>query len=148
MAIIDFNAQFCDEDTITATVTNAIVGDVMDTGATPTTKDLGVNGRVLYLVISIDTAVTSNGSATVEFTLLSDSTADLATSATTHISTGAIPKATLVAGYKIIRPLPPGNYERYMGIFANTAVQTLNTGACSAYLTFDPPMHGIYPDAL
>ena len=35
--LIDYNAQFCDADTITATVANAIVGDVYDTGAAPTT---------------------------------------------------------------------------------------------------------------
>lgn len=148
MAIIDYNARFCDADTITATVANAIVGDVMDTGATPTTKNLGVNGRPIYLVISIDEAVESNGSATVAFTLLSDSTENLATSATTHINTGAIAKATLVAGYQMVYPLPPGNYERYMGVYAQTAVQTLNAGKCSAYLTLDPPQWAAYPDAL
>ena len=150
MAIIDYNAQFCDADTITATVTDAIIGDVYDTGATPTTKDLGTNGgRPIYLVISIDDAVTSNGSATVEFTLLSDSTANLATSATTHWRSGDIPKATLTAGHVICVPLPPGLYERYLGLFANTKTQTLNAGSCSAYLTFDPPTtKTAYPDGL
>ena len=148
MGLIDFNAQFCDEDTITATVANAIIGDVYDTGSVPTLKDIGTGAKPIFLVISIDTAVTSNGSATVAFTLLSDSTANLATSATTHIDTGDIAVATLVEGYKKVIPLPPGNYERYMGIFANTKTQTLNAGACSAYLTMDPPMWKAYPDAL
>jgi hypothetical protein len=148
MTLIDYNAQFCDEDTITATVANAIVGDVYDTSATPTLKDIGLNAKPMYLVISIDEAVTSNGSATVAFTLLSDSTANLATSATTHINTGDIAIATLVKGYKMIFPLPPGNYERYVGIFANTKVQTLNAGTVSAYLTMDPPKWTALPDGL
>ena len=99
--LIDFNAQFCDADTITATVANAIVGDVYDTGAAPTTKNLDC-AKPMYLVVSIDEAVTSAGDATVEFTLLSDSTADLATSATTHWRSGDIPKATLALGYKLV----------------------------------------------
>ena len=146
--IIDFNAQFCDADTVTATVANAIIGDVYDTGSVPTLKDIGLGAKQIFLVISVDTDVTSNGSATVEFTLLSDSTADLATSATTHIRSGDIAKATLVAGYQMIFPLPPGSYERYVGIFASTKVQTLNAGAVSAYLTLDPPKFVALPDAL
>lgn len=146
--LIDYLTQFADEDTITATVANAIVGDVMDLGSTPTLKDIGNGDKPIYLVITIDEAVTSNGSATVAFTLLSDSTANLATSATTHITTGDIAVATLVAGYKMVIPLPPGNYERYLGIFANTKVQTLNTGTCSAMLTIEPPNTRAYPDAL
>ena len=104
MAILDANAQFCDASTITATVANAIVGNVYDTGSAPTTKDIGLGAKPMYLVLSIDEAVTSNGSATVTFTLLSDSTADLATSATTHLTTGAIAKATLVQGYTADTP--------------------------------------------
>lgn len=147
--IIDFLAQFCDEDTITATVANAIVGDVMDLGATPTLKDIGNGDKPIYLVITIDTTVTSNGSATVAFTLLSDSTANLATSATVHINTGDIAIASLTAGTTLVYPLPPRKtYERYLGIFAETKVQTLNAGAFSAFLTMDPPMNHIYPDAL
>ena len=145
--LIDYNAQFCDADTITATVANAIVGDVYDTGSAPTTKNLDA-AKPMYLVVSIDEAVTSGGDATVEFTLLSDSTADLATSATTHWRSGDIPKATLALGYKLVAPLPPGNYERYMGIFAQTKTQTLTKGKCSAYLTMNPPAWAALPDAL
>ncbi len=145
--LIDYNAQFCDADTITATVANAIVGDVYDTGSAPTTKNLDA-AKPMYLVINIDEAVTSDGNATVEFTLLSDSTADLATSATTHWRSGDIPKATLALGYKLVAPLPPGKYERYMGIFAQTKVQTLTKGKCSACLTMNPPKWAALPDAL
>lgn len=145
--LIDYSAQFCDEDTITATVANAIVGDVYDTGSVPTLKDIGT-GEPVYLVLTIDEAVTSNGSATVAFTLLSDSTANLATSATTHWTSGDIAKATLVEGYKMVVALPPGNYERYMGIFAETKVQTLNAGKVSAALVHGAPKWAALPDAL
>lgn len=146
--LIDKNAQLCDNATVTATVANAIIGDVYDTGSVPTLKDIGLGAKQMFLVISVDTAVTSNGSATVQFTLLSDSTADLTTSATTHITSIDIPKASLTAGAQFIYPLPPGSYERYMGLFANTKVQTLNAGKVSAYLTLDPPKFTALPDAL
>ena len=146
--ILDKNATFCDATTITASVANAIIGDVYDLGSAPTLQDIGLGAEPIYLVLSIDTAVTSNGSATVEFTLLSDSTADLATSATTHVRTGDIAKATLVAGYELIYPLPPGSYERYIGIFANTKVQTLNAGKVNAFLTLNPHKFVALPDAL
>jgi hypothetical protein len=139
---------FCDATTITATETNALIGDVVPLGTTPTLKDIGVGGPPLYWVIDIQTAVTSNSAVTVQFSLLSDSTADLATSATTHITTPAIAKATLVAGYRLIYPLPPGEYEAYLGIFAATSGGTLLTGTCDSYITSDFTKVRHYPDAL
>lgn len=143
---IDNYAEFCDTTTITATTTNAIIGDVIDLGAAPTTRNLG-SGEQVYLVLTIDDAVTSESSANVTFTLLSDSTANLATSATTHWTSGAIAKATLVAGYKICVPLPHGNYERYMGLFAEPSA-ALTAGTCSASLVLDAPYWVALPDAL
>lgn len=134
--ILSARDEFCNSTTFTATVANAIIGNVMDLGATPTTRDLGVN-EPMWLVLQVDTAFTSNGSATCTFTLLSDSTADLATSATTHITTPAYPVASLTAGAQFAFRLPSGDYERYLGLFGETKVQTLNTGKVSAFLTHD-----------
>ncbi len=144
---IDNYAEFCDATAITVTTTNALIGDVIDLGAAPTTRNLG-SGEQVYLVLTIDDAVTSGGSATVTFTLLSDSTANLATSATTHWTSGAIAKATLVAGYKFCVPLPHGNYERYLGLFAATGTAELTGGTCSASLVLDAPYWVALPDAL
>jgi hypothetical protein len=84
----------------------------------------------------------------VTFTLLSDSTANLATSATTHITTPAYAIADMTAGKKYSFLLPQGSYERYLGIFASIGTQTLNAGNASIGLSLGAPKHVALPDAL
>lgn len=147
MAILDTLVEFCDATTITATATSALMGNVVDTGSIPTLKDLGTSD--IWFVLKIETAVTSNSAVTCQFYLYSDSTADLATSATQHWASAAIAKATLVDGYRVACvKLPSGNYERYLGIFCTTSGGTLLTGTANAYLTHDTPIWAAYPDAL
>ncbi|MCK9565893.1 MAG: hypothetical protein M0Q43_07585 [Methanothrix sp.] len=143
MAYLDEFAEFCDDTTITATVTNALVGDVVDLG----TASLNLGTTDIWFVAKIGTAVTSNSTGTITLTLLSDSTANLATSATTHFTASAV-KGTLVAGYKWIAvKLPAGTYERYLGIFCQSDSVLLG-GTLNAYLTLVEPMWQAYPDAL
>jgi hypothetical protein len=72
----------------------------------------------------------------VTISLESDSTADLATSATVHYVSAAIPKATLVKKYVAVRTkLPSGDYERYLGVRYTVAVANLSAGAFLAFLT-------------
>lgn len=138
--IFDKLAEFADATAlITATPTDdAIVGNVMDLGSAPTLKNLG-GGQVMYWVLQVDTAIAGvNG--TTEFKLVSDSTANLATSKTTHITTGAVATATLAAGYTFIAPLPATEtYERYLGTWATQATATRTAGAVSSYITATPP---------
>lgn len=78
--IFDNLTEFADAQTVTATA----ISDVIDLGAAPTLQDIG-NGQPLYLVLTCDeTAGSGGGLATVNFSLESDSTANLATSATVH----------------------------------------------------------------
>lgn len=116
-----------------------LVGDVIDLGAgSKPLYDLDD----LYLVITIDTAVTSGGSATVQFILASDAQAAIAVdgSATQHWASAAIAKATLVAGYVVaIVELPKQPvYERYLGILQVTGTAALTAGKFNAFLTLDP----------
>lgn len=142
--ILDERTEFSDALAVTASA----ISDVIDLGATPTLRAIG-NDQPLYLVISTDTSATAAGAATVTFSLESDSTADLATSATVHYSTAAIGKATLVAGYQVVAiPLPiQANFERYLGVRYTVATGPLTAGAFSAYLTPVVPVQTIYPDA-
>jgi len=143
MTYLDKFAEFCDDTAITATVTNAIVGDVIDLG----TASLNLGTTDIWFVAKIGTAVTSNSTGTITLTLLSDSTADLATSATTHFTASAV-KGTLVAGYNwVAAKLPGGTYERYMGVFCQSDSVLLG-GTLNAYLTLVEPMWKAYPDAL
>lgn len=145
--ILDERLEFADALTCVANIGNAILGDVIDLGATPTLKDIG-NGEPLYLVIQVTTAVVGS-SSTVQWQLASDSTANLATSKTVHIDTGAIAEATLVAGYTIIQALPiAATYERYLGIWQTVATGNLSAGNLNIFLTQHPAKYTIYPDAL
>lgn len=110
-------------------------GSQMDLGAAA--RDIG-DGTSMDVVIQIQTAVTSGGSATVSFILASDSTAAIAVdgSATVHYQSAAIAVATLVAGYQIRFRLPYHNppYERYLGILQNVGVAALTAGKINAFL--------------
>lgn len=132
--ILDERNEFADATALGTSGTGLqLVGDVIDTGGD------GINDvDNLYLVVQVDTAVTSAGAATVDFKLASDAQAAIATdgSATVHFSSGAIAKATLVAGYYVAKvELPKGTYERYVGILADVGTAALTAGKINAFLT-------------
>lgn len=147
--ILDERNEFADATALSTSATGrALVGDVIDLGAT--SSDIG-NGEQMYLVIQVDTAVTSGGSATVSFELASDASASIATdgSATVHAVTAAIPKATLVAGYVAAAvALPIGTYERYLGILQNVGTAALTAGKVNAFLTRDVSKWVATPDGI
>lgn len=135
MSIIDKHNEFADAAAVTA---SAVLTNVIDLGDDVTTRNIGGPGAP-YLVIQVDAQAAAAGAATVDFSLESDSTADLATSATVHYRTGAVGKATLAPGYKAaVVQLPFGDYERYLGVRATVATGPLTGGAFSAFLTRDP----------
>jgi hypothetical protein len=142
--ILDERTEFADALAVTASA----ISDVIDLGATPTLRNLG-GGESLYLVVGVDTSATAAGAATVTFSLESDSTADLATSATVHYTSAAIGKATLVAGYTaVVVELPSGQYERYLGVRFTVATGPLTAGKFNAFLTTDPSRWQAYADAV
>jgi len=125
-----------------------LVGDQIDLG--DAVRDVGT-GYPLYVVIQVDTAVTSGGNATVDFEIVSDNAAAIAVdgSATNHASTGAIAKATLVAGYKTVIALPQGNdYEQFLGVVANVGTAALTAGKVNVFLTQEPSAWRAYADAV
>ena len=139
--ILDELGEFLDATALnTGGAGTYLIGDVVDLGlaAKPI---IFLDG--IWLVISVDTAITSGGAATVQFQLASDAQAAIATdgSATIHWQSAAIPKATLVAGYVIANiPLPSGTpvYERYLGILQITGTAALTAGKVNANLTATP----------
>src|SRR3546814_8736544 len=100
-------------------------------GETNTLKDIGA-GEEVWLVVRTRTAATdATSDATLAVSLESDSTADLATSATTHFTTSALafadfsPAGTVLAAVR----LPLGEYERYLGVRYTVASGPLTAGA-------------------
>jgi len=145
--ILDERLEFCDATSVVINIGNAILGDVIDLGATPTLKDIG-NGEPLYLVVQVDTAIVGS-SSTWQLQLCSDSTANLATIKTVHLDTGAIAEASLVAGYTKIYALPAeATYERYLGLWHTVATGNLSAGKINAFLTHDVAKWSASPDAL
>ena len=124
---IDTNLEFSDAQSLTATAISTNVYDTLSIAAGAgsvginggnVTTDLGQAADCMYLVVIANTAAAGGDAAkTLTIPLESDSTANLATSATVHFSTGAILGSAITAGARLatIR-LPHGLYERYMGL--------------------------------
>jgi hypothetical protein len=147
--ILDERNEFADAAAIALNVGNAIAPntDVIDLGATPTLRGTGV-GEPMYLVLQVDTAFVG-ATATIQFQLVSDSTADLNTSRTVHIDTGAIGVATWAAGYTRVFALPQDfNYERYLGLWMTVATANVTAGKLNAFLATDVARWIAYPDAV
>jgi hypothetical protein len=146
--ILDERLEISDAVALATGIGMALHGDVMDFGG----DQIG-DGTPLYLVIQVTTAVTSAGAATVLFTLASDAAAAIATDATAsvHGVTEAIPKATLIAGYTRVIPLPPSKgkvYERYVGLLTTVGTAALTAGAINAFLTADVAVWRAYANAV
>ena len=150
--IADERTTFADATALsTADTGRALIGNVVDLGAA---RDIGAPNNI-WLVLVVSTAVTSGGAATITFELVSDAQAAIAVdgSATLHLASAAIPKASLTAGKTVFKiPLPPETdvltYERYLGVIANVGTAALTAGAVSAFLTMQPPMQKTYPNGI
>jgi hypothetical protein len=89
-------------------------------------------GRNLKLVIAVNTAVTSDGSATVTFSL--QSCATVGGSYTTHYSTPAIAKTALTQGALVLAmPLPEG-LKRFVKVVYTIGTAALTAGKFDAFL--------------
>lgn len=102
-----------------------------------TIRDIGA-GKPLYLHVLVTTQFTTGDAGTLTVTLESDSAAALNSSATVHwTSTATIAAATLVPGYWIAKgvPIPPGAYERYLGLRYTTTTGDFTGGKVSAWLS-------------
>ena len=137
---IDKQAEFSDAQAVTATAISTNVMDLISNGSGKNVlRDIGT-GQDVYLVVMTTVAATDTGSdATLTVSLESDSTENLATSATVHFSTAALafaafsPAGTVLAAVK----LPSGSYERYLGVRYTVGAGPLLTGNFDAFLTTD-----------
>lgn len=137
---VDKHNEFSDAQAVTATaISTNVIDRISNSSGKNALADIGT-GQDVYLVVITQTAATDTSSdATLTVTLESDSTADLATSATVHFTTGALafaafsPAGTTLAAVK----LPQGEYERYLGVRYTVASGPLTAGNFDAFLTTD-----------
>lgn len=143
--IMDERGEFADATALDTSGTGRdILGDVIDTGGD------GINFvEDLYLVLICTTAPTSGGAATLGFELVSDAAAALETdgTATAHITVAEEAIANWTVGRMVSIPLPPGTYERYLGVLQTVGTAALTAGAFDAFLTPTPYTYKAFPDA-
>lgn len=135
---IDKALQVSDEQAVTA---SAASSDVIDFGqANP---NVGMDDRT-SMVITVDVAAAASGDATVTFSVQDSANnsafADVAV-------TGAIGKATLVAGHQIVIPMPT-RLRRYCRVYYTVAAGPLTAGKFSAQVVAGIQQNVAYPDAL
>jgi hypothetical protein len=139
MSVQDNKLLFGEDQAVTSVASNAST-NVLDLG---TGLDAWGSARIehpgdtekLWLNTLVTTAVTSSGSATVQF-ILQDSAN--ASSFSAVYSSAAIAKASLVAGYNAFRmPLPTG-LRRYIRVVYKVAVAALTAGKFTSWLGMDP----------
>lgn len=143
--IIDKRTEFCDAVSCnTGAAGTYNLGDVIDLGAVSPSRDLG-GDMALYLVVTVDTGITTAGSAgTVAFQLISDAQDAPLTNGTQTVhalSRSFVTGATAIAAgtvlFAIQLPIEGAVYERYLGIQQVTGTTALNAGKINAFLTED-----------
>lgn len=141
--IIDALLEFSDAQAVTAT---AISTNVADRGAQAIldnpTQDLGT-GEDVYFVVNVGTAFAGLTSLQADF--VSDTAVGLATAPVVHLSTGAVPLATLTGGIVFAAKLPAGSYKRYLGV-KYTVAGTGTGGTVDAFITKDAQLYRAYAD--
>ena len=154
--ILDERNEFADATSVAAAASTALIGDVIDLGAT--TNYIG-EGEPLYLVIQTDTEIITGGNAgTILFSLASDAQAAIATNgtATVHFTTNSIVTdgtdangAQCKAGATIAAvALPQGAYERYLGILCTVGTTEVTAGKINAFLTHDVAKYRAFADGI
>lgn len=137
--ILDEKLEFCDATALnTGAAGTYNIGDVIDLGVA---RDLG-GDQALYLVVNVDTGITTAGSAgTVAFQLVTDGTDTISTTTqTVHAvskayTTGSTAIAAGTTLFAVQLPLEGAAYERYMAVQQITGTTALNAGKVNAFLT-------------
>jgi len=139
---VDYSLLMADSRTMSSASTTVFGLKTIPIG-TYNYKDIG-KGKPIALVIVVETAFASAGSATETFNLLGHTGADLDSGTPIVLcSTAAIPYTSLTAGKVIVLPMPAGILEitqvtlDYLGMKCLTAGATSTAGVCSAFIAFD-----------
>lgn len=141
--MLDKETLVSNDQTLAVAASTVLSDYSIDLGAAPTvypnsdtlSMDPGRTPKVLLATIT--QAVTSAGASTTDFQLISADDAALTSNVTVLQTTGAIGKASLVAGYQVRLALPPGITQRYLGLQYVVAVATQTAGKITAGIVAD-----------
>lgn len=130
---------FSDGQAITATADST---NVVDLQSSPTLRDLGIRPMVLELIVT----EAFDNLTSLAFSLKSDSTTNLDTSETVHITDTKL-LAALTLGAKFSYTLPIGqSYERYLGIEYTVTGTAPTVGKVKAFLSPSVANVQYFPD--
>lgn len=134
--ITDALLQFSSAQAVTASAVSTNTVDLSQA------RDIGP-GEDITISISVDTAVTAAGAATVTFQVITSASANLGTP-TIIAQTDAIGKAALVAGARINLQIPHQTTvqgtalgQRYLGVQYTVATGPLTAGAFTSVGVYD-----------
>lgn len=103
--------------------------------------DIG-SGNPLYVVICVDEAFASAGSATVKFSVIDEADTTLDSSSVEIVSTDTIAYTTLTAGKVIAIPIPAGLItQQYLGLRVDIGTATTTAGTVTAFVALQPPLN-------
>lgn len=112
------------------------------------TRDAGIGFPAIF-EFDITEAVTSGGSATVNFEIVSAADAALSSGLVSHAQTGALAYTALTLGARLYLVIPPGSsVKRYVGARYTVATATTTAGKVTAKLV--PTAHSFtgHPDVV
>jgi hypothetical protein len=125
-----------DTSPLGAYLTELTAADTQLSGNVNTGRDLG-GGERIWLVIDYTTAVTSGGSATLDWQLITSASSTLSTP-TTIIDFTAIAYTTFTKGYRQIMGLPRSTlYLQWLGLQVVVGTAAVTAGAVVAWLGKD-----------
>lgn len=123
-ALLEFSAL----QAVTATAVSTNTLDLL------TAQDIG-EGTELYVDFKVGTTfLAAGGASNMTLQLITSAAADLS-SPTVIAQTGAIPKATLIAGYRTALRIPPqigSKGQRYFGVQYTVDTNNMTAGTISA----------------
>jgi hypothetical protein len=134
---VDQEWVFCEDETLVLAVGAHDLGVAVDLGPGGT---LPAN-KTIYLVAFVPTAFTSGGAATLQVKLETDSDSAFG-SPVDVLDSGAIAKATLVAGYEIFSaPIDRSLVKRYNKVTGTVGTADGTGGTITCYLTDIKPVN-------
>lgn len=125
--ILDAQLLLSDSTALTVTANSANVVDLIST-ADISRSYVGFRARA-----QVDVTFTAAGAATLQTQLVTSAAAAL-TSPTILFDTGAVAKATLVAGYIVMDVVIPQTTQRFLGIIYTVATGPMTAGNITAAL--------------
>jgi hypothetical protein len=146
--ISDKLLTFADDTALnTGAAGDYVIGDQVDLGVTTAGIGAMIGAGALYLVITVEDAATSGGSATASFSLLTSAASNLG-SPTVIATTPVVPVASMTAGALVYVAAVPitDDWLRYIGLRQTTGTAAFLTGSVNAFLTTTPPHRYSYPN--